>query len=97
MSPRRSVPAGLQERAADAAVRPDEAWDEHQIPLKTDRWDVQEPGFTEIDLVAHSGNRAAGDFIYSLNVTDILTMGGNAGGDGQECTTSDSASTARPR
>ena len=45
----------------------------HQIPLKTDRWDVQEPGFTEIDLVAHSGNRAAGDFIYSLNVTDILT------------------------
>ncbi len=45
----------------------------HQIPLKTDRWDVQEPGFTEIDLVAHSGDRAAGDFIYSLNVTDILT------------------------
>ena len=44
----------------------------HQIPLKTDRWDVQEPGFTEIDLVAHSGDRAAGDFIYS-HVTDILT------------------------
>ena len=27
----------------------------HQIPLKTDRWDVQVPGFTEIDLVAHPG------------------------------------------
>jgi hypothetical protein len=45
----------------------------HQIPLKTDRWDVQEPGFTEIDLVAHSGDRAEGEFLHSLNVTDIHT------------------------
>jgi hypothetical protein len=45
----------------------------HQIPLKTDRWAVSEPGFTEIDLVAHSGDRADGDFIHSLNVTDIHT------------------------
>ena len=45
----------------------------HQIPLKTDRWDVQTPGFTEIDLVAHSGDRADGEFIHSLNVTDIHT------------------------
>jgi hypothetical protein len=26
----------------------------HHIPLKTDHWDVQVPGFTEIDLVSHS-------------------------------------------
>jgi hypothetical protein len=45
----------------------------HQIPLKTDRWDVQTPGFTEVDLVAHSGDRADGDFLHSLNVTDIHT------------------------
>jgi len=45
----------------------------HQIPLRTDRWDVQEPGFTEIDLVAHSGDRADGEFLHSLNVTDIHT------------------------
>src|SRR5208337_3907207 len=45
----------------------------HHIPLKTDHWDVQVPGFTEIDLVSHSGNSAAGDFCYSLNVTDIYT------------------------
>jgi hypothetical protein len=45
----------------------------HHIPVKTDRWDVQTPGFTEIDLVAHSGDRADGDFIHSLNVTDIHT------------------------
>jgi hypothetical protein len=45
----------------------------HQIPLRTDRWDVQEPGYTEIDLVAHSGDRADGEFLHSLNVTDIHT------------------------
>jgi hypothetical protein len=45
----------------------------HQIPLKTDRWDVHEPGFTEIDLVAHAGDRADGEFLHSLNVTDIHT------------------------
>ena len=43
------------------------------IPLRTDRWDVGEPGFAEIDLVAHSGERAAGDFVYTLNLTDIHT------------------------
>lgn len=45
----------------------------HQIPIKTDHWDVKEPGFTEIDTVAHSGNSAAGEFAYSVNQTDILT------------------------
>ena len=43
----------------------------HHIPIKTDSWDVQMPGFTEIDLVSHSGNSASGDFVHSLNVTDI--------------------------
>lgn len=45
----------------------------HQIPIKTDNWDVKEPGFTEIDTVAHSGNSAVGEFAYSVNQTDILT------------------------
>ena len=45
----------------------------HHIPVKTDQWDVKMPGFTEIDLVSHSGNSAAGDYCYSLNVTDIHT------------------------
>jgi hypothetical protein len=43
----------------------------HHIPIKTDSWDVDTAGFTEIDLVSHSGNSASGDFIHSLNVTDI--------------------------
>jgi hypothetical protein len=45
----------------------------HQIPIKTDNWSVQMPGFTEIDLVAHCGNSAQGEFAHSLNVTDIHT------------------------
>lgn len=45
----------------------------HHIPLKTDAWNVTVPGFTELDLVAHSGDRADGEFAHSLNVTDIHT------------------------
>jgi hypothetical protein len=43
----------------------------HQIPVKTDSWDVKRPGFAEIDLVSHSGNSGAGEFAQSLNLTDI--------------------------
>jgi hypothetical protein len=32
----------------------------HQVPIKTDRWDVSVPGFTEIDLVSHSSDAAEG-------------------------------------
>jgi hypothetical protein len=45
----------------------------HHIPVKTDRWDVDRPGFTETDLVSHSGNSASGEFAHTLNVTDIHT------------------------
>lgn len=45
----------------------------HQIPVKTDSWDVRTPGFTEVDLVSHSGNSADGEFAHTLNVTDIHT------------------------
>ncbi len=45
----------------------------HHITLKTEHWAVTTPGFTEIDLVSHSGNAAAGEFIHSLNVTDLHT------------------------
>jgi len=45
----------------------------HQIPIKTEHWDVATPGHLEIDLVSHCGPSASGEFIYSLNVTDIHT------------------------
>jgi len=45
----------------------------HHIPVKTDSWDVRVPGYTEVDLVSHSGDSATGDFAHTLNVTDIHT------------------------
>jgi hypothetical protein len=45
----------------------------HHIPIKTDHWDVTTPGFIEMDLVSHSGNSADGDFLQTLNLTDIHT------------------------
>lgn len=45
----------------------------HQIPIRTDNWDVRTPGFTEVDTVSHSGNRADGLFAYTVNQTDLLS------------------------
>lgn len=45
----------------------------HQVPIRLDRWDVSQPGFSEIDLVSHSGDCASGEFAHTLNVTDIHT------------------------
>ena len=43
----------------------------HHIPVKTDSWDATSPGFSEIDLVAHSGDSGEGEFAHTLNLTDI--------------------------
>jgi hypothetical protein len=45
----------------------------NQIPIKTDHWDVTKPGFMEADTVAHCGNSMAGDFIWSITLTDIFS------------------------
>jgi hypothetical protein len=45
----------------------------HQIPIKTDQWDVTKPGYLEIDLVSHSGASALGEFLYTLDAVDIQT------------------------
>ncbi len=45
-----------------------------QIPIRTfAAWDETRPGFVEVDLVAHCGADARGDFAQTLDVTDILT------------------------
>lgn len=45
----------------------------HHIPVKTEHWNVTSPGFTEVDLVSHSGDSADGEFLQSLNLTDIYS------------------------
>jgi|APLak6261659701_1056019.scaffolds.fasta_scaffold00249_2 hypothetical protein len=43
------------------------------IPIQTGVWDVTQPGFIEADTVAHCGDSLAGDFVWSLTMTDICT------------------------
>lgn len=45
----------------------------HQIPIKTEHSDVHKPGVMEADTVAHCGNSLAGDFVWSLTLTDIFS------------------------
>lgn len=44
-----------------------------QIPIELSRWNEKVPGFTELDLVAHCGMSATGEFISTLNLTDLAT------------------------
>lgn len=44
------------------------------IPVRTFAdWNEDQPGFMEIDLVAHCGDSVAGQFLYTLTCTDICT------------------------
>ena len=44
-----------------------------EIPIRTGTWDLSRPGYMEADSVAHCGGSLAGDFIWSLTYTDILS------------------------
>jgi hypothetical protein len=45
-----------------------------QIKVRTSfGWDETNPGCTEIDLVAHCAQSAAGEFLHTLTLTDIAT------------------------
>ena len=45
----------------------------HQIPIRTDNWDVTMPGYLEADTVAHCGASLEGEFIWSVTYTDIYS------------------------
>lgn len=46
----------------------------HQIPIKMWMdWDNTVPGFTEIDSVHHCGTSLFGDYIFTLDTTDVAT------------------------
>jgi hypothetical protein len=45
-----------------------------QVPVRTyTPWDEQQPGFLEIDLVAHCGESTAGTYLCTLNCVDVAT------------------------
>ena len=44
------------------------------IPVRTyTEWDEEQPGFMEIDLVAHCGNTTEGHYLNTLTCTDLAT------------------------
>lgn len=44
------------------------------IPVRTfTKWNEEQPGFMEIDLVAHCGNTTEGQYLNTLTCTDIAT------------------------
>ena len=46
----------------------------HQIPIRTfSDWDQTQPGFLEMDLVGHDGGSTAGDYCFTLDMTDVAT------------------------
>ena len=46
----------------------------NQIPIRTfSDCNEQKPGFVEIDLVGHDGGDGRGDFVQTLDVTDVCT------------------------
>jgi hypothetical protein len=46
----------------------------HKIPIRTFAdWNEDEPGFLEIDLVAHCGDSTRGEYINTLDMTDVAT------------------------
>ncbi len=45
-----------------------------QIPLRSFReWNEQRPGFVEIDLVGHNGGLVQGEYLQTLDMTDIYS------------------------
>jgi hypothetical protein len=45
-----------------------------QIPIRTfSEWDDARPGFVEVDLVAHDGGDINGEYLFTLDLTDVCT------------------------
>lgn len=44
-----------------------------QVAVRVGFWDVTKPGYFEVDTVAHNGGDPNGTFIYTVDMTDIVT------------------------
>ncbi len=44
------------------------------VPIRLGPWNNPDPGFGEVDTVAHCGTSLIGDYAYSLQYTDVATI-----------------------
>jgi hypothetical protein len=44
-----------------------------EVPAERIPWDIAEPGHCEVDLVHHCGPSASGDYLHTLQLTDVAT------------------------
>ncbi len=66
-SKRRAKPRGLSTTKPGSLLK-------KQIPVKTyTPWSDQSPGFEEVDLVAHCGDSASGEHLFTLDLVDVAT------------------------
>lgn len=67
-------PFRLQRRPSGLSTTKPGSLLKQQVPVHTYRpWDEQQPGFVEIDLVAHCGTTTAGFYLTTLTLTDVAT------------------------
>ena len=43
------------------------------IPIAESQWNIQQPGYVEVDSVVHCGTSMAGDYACTINLVDLAT------------------------
>jgi len=69
---RLKVPRQAEHRRRFSTTRPGSLL-KKKIPIRLTDWNTQEIGFLEVDLVAHCGSSARGDFLNTASLTEIAT------------------------
>lgn len=69
---RLKVPRQAERRRRFSTTRPGSLL-KKKIPIRLTDWDTQKIGFLEVDLVAHCGSSARGDFLNTASLTEIAT------------------------
>ena len=66
------VPLRVKYKRSFGGTKPGSLLKKH-IPVKTNQWDEDRPGYLEADTVAHCGSSLSGNFVWSLTMTDICS------------------------
>ncbi|HAU4045979.1 TPA: transposase family protein [Legionella pneumophila] len=66
------VPLRVKYKRSFGGTKPGNILKKH-IPVKTNQWDENQPGYLEADTVAHCGSSLSGNFVWSLTMTDICS------------------------